>query len=246
MDAVVHLSGEPVGTRWSAARKVRIRQSRIESTRLLSETIAGLTRKPQVLISASAIGIYGSRGDEILTEATPPTHAATDFLASVVRQWEAAAEPARAARVRVVHPRFGIVLSPQGGALEKMLPAFRWGTGARMGDGRQWMSWVSIDDAVEALEHCLNHAELEGPVNVTAPEPVTNADFTRVLGQVLSRPTRFRIPAGVLRLALGAMAEGTILASARVLPVKLLESGYRFHHPTLDRALRAVLGAGGH
>lgn len=243
VDAVVHLSGEPVGARWSPGRKVRIRRSRVESTRLLSETIAGLARKPEVLISASAIGIYGNRGDEVLTEASPPTSDPGDFLASVVRQWEDAAESARSAGVRVVHPRFGVVLSRQGGALEKLLPAFRMGVGGRMGDGRQWMSWVSLDDAAGAIEHGLMTAGLQGPVNVTAPEPATNADFTRTLGQVLSRPTRFRIPSGVLRLALGEMACGTILASARVLPAKLLGSGYRFHHSTLDRALRDVVGA---
>jgi uncharacterized protein (TIGR01777 family) len=198
-----------------------------------------------VLISASAIGIYGNRGDEVLTEASAPTSDAGDFLASVVRQWEAAAEPARSAGARIVHPRFGVVLSQKGGALEKLLPAFRMGAGARIGDGRQWMSWVSVDDAAGAIEHSLITAELEGPVNVTAPEPVTNAEFTRILGQVLSRPTLFRIPARALQLALGEMASGTILASARVLPAKLLGSGYQFRHSTLKQALRDVLGAQG-
>jgi uncharacterized protein (TIGR01777 family) len=246
VDAVVHLSGEPVGARWTPARKLRIRESRVESTRLLSETLDRLSHPPAVLISASAIGVYGDRGDEILTEAADLGPESGDFLASVVRDWEAAAEPARGAGVRVVHPRFGIVLSSRGGALRQLLPAFRWGAGARMGDGSQWMSWISLDDAAGAVEHCLENGDVKGPVNVTAPEPVTNREFTRVLGQVLSRPARLRIPASVLRLALGEMAAGTVLASARVVPAKLLASGYQFRHVSLAQALRDVLGRAGH
>jgi uncharacterized protein len=207
----------------------------------LSETIVRLSRRPAVLISASAIGAYGDRGDEVITEASAPTPAADDFLGAVVRDWEAAAQPARAAGVRVVHPRFGIVLSPRGGALKQMLPSFRWGAGARMGSGRQWMSWVSLDDAAGAVEHCIENSELNGPVNITAPEPVTNEEFTRTLGMILSRPAALRIPAWALRLALGEMATGTVLASARVIPEKLLATGYRFFHPSLADALRDVL-----
>jgi uncharacterized protein (TIGR01777 family) len=241
VDAVVHLAGENVGARWTSARKARIRDSRVQGTRLVSESIARLRRPPRVLVSASAIGIYGNRGDEILTEASEPGDA-SDFLVSVAREWEAAAEPARSAGVRVVHSRFGIVLSPKGGALKKMLPPFRLGLAGRLGPGSQWMSWISIDDAVAAIYHLLLTDSLNGPVNVTAPEPRTNADFTRALGRVLGRPTPFPVPAAALRIALGEMADGTILASTRALPTRLLESGFQFQQPDLDRALRHVLG----
>jgi uncharacterized protein (TIGR01777 family) len=240
-DAVVHLSGENVGARWTTARKARIRSSRVASTRLLSETLAGLQRPPHVLISASAIGIYGDRGDEVLTEESPPGDPDRDFLVSVTREWEKAAEPARVEGIRVVHPRFGVVLSPAGGALRKILLPFRWGLGARLGNGKQWMSWISIDDAVEAVHQALVDDGLEGPVNVTSPEPLTNRDFTRTLARVLSRPALFAVPESALRLALGEMAGGTILSSARVVPTRLLQAGYRFGHPDLESALRHVL-----
>jgi uncharacterized protein len=241
VDGVVHLAGENVGARWTRARKARIRDSRVRGTRLVSETLARLKQPPAVLVSASATGIYGSRGDEQLTEASA-TGNPHDFLVSVAREWEAAAQPAGSAGIRVVHPRFGLVLSPKGGALKKMLPVFRLGLGGKLGDGSQWMSWVSIDDVVGAILHALATATLRGPVNVTAPEPVTNRDFTRILGRVLRRPAPFAVPAAALRLALGEMAVGTVLASARALPSRLLESGYRFQHPDLDSALRHVLG----
>jgi uncharacterized protein (TIGR01777 family) len=240
-DAVVHLSGENVGARWTTARKARIRSSRVASTRLLSETLAGLQRPPHVLISASAIGIYGDRGDEVLTEESPPGDPNRDFLVAVTRDWEKAAEPARVEGIRVVHPRFGVVLSPAGGALRKMLLPFRLGLGARLGSGKQWMSWISIDDAVEAVHQALVDDGLQGPVNVTAPEPLTNRDFTRTLARVLSRPALFAVPESALRLALGEMAGGTILSSARVVPTRLLQAGYRFGHPDLESALRHVL-----
>jgi uncharacterized protein len=240
-DAVVHLAGENVGARWTAARKARIRTSRIASTRLLSETIARLQPRPAVLISASAVGIYGNRRDELLTEVSPPGDP-NEFLVSVAQEWERAADPARAAGVRVVHTRFGLVLSPDGGALKKMLPPFRLGLGGRLGSGRQWMSWISIDDVIGAILHALSSPGLRGSVNVTSPEPVTNRDFTRILGRVLGRPTPFPVPALILRLALGEMAEGALLASARVLPSQLLKSGYRFNYPDLESALRHVLG----
>ncbi len=241
LDAVVHLAGENIGVRWTSARKARIRNSRVQGTRLLSEALARTYRRPQVLVSGSALGIYGDRGDEILTEKTRPGPA-DDFLAMVGQEWENAAEPALRAGIRVVHPRFGIVLSADGGALGKMLLPFRLGLGGRLGDGSQWMSWISIDDVAGALLHVLLNAGLSGPVNVTAPEPVRNRDFTRTLGRVLSRPTLFPVPAAALRLVLGEMADSTLLASARMLPERLLGSGYRFAHPDLETALRHVLG----
>jgi uncharacterized protein len=241
VDAVIHLAGENVGARWTPARKARIRGSRVRGTALLSDALARMRRRPVVLVSASAVGIYGSRGDEILTENSSPGDSNTDFLAGLAQEWERAAEPARVTGVRVVHPRFGLVLSPAGGALKKMLLPFRLGVGGRLGSGSQWMSWISIDDAVGAIHHVLVTESFSGPVNVVAPQPVRNRDFTRVLGQVLSRPTPFRVPAAALRLALGEMADGTILASIRALPKRLLASGYRFEHPDIETALREVL-----
>jgi uncharacterized protein (TIGR01777 family) len=241
MDEVVHLAGENVGARWTSARKARIRDSRVNGTRLLSETLARLRQPPAALVSASAVGIYGNRGGEILTEASHPGDP-SDFLVSVALQWEAAAEAASAAGIRVVHPRFGVVLSPKGGALKKMLPPFRLGLGGRIGPGSQWMSWISIDDAVGVILHALSTDTLRGAVNATAPAPLTSRDFTRILGRVLRRPTPFTLPGPVLRLALGEMADSTLLTSARVLPSRLLESGYRFRHPDLESALRHVLG----
>jgi len=240
LDAVVHLAGENVGMRWTRARKARIRDSRVQSTRLLSEALARTRRHPQVLVSASAVGIYGDRGDEILTESSAPGPG-EDFLAALGQEWENAAAPARTAGIRVVHPRLGMALSPAGGALGKMLLPFRLGLGGRLGEGSQWMSWISIDDVAGALLHLVLNGALSGPVNVTAPEPVRNRDFTRTLGRVLSRPTPLPVPSAALRLVLGEMADSTLLASTRVLPERLLESGYRFAHPDLETALRHVL-----
>jgi len=240
IDAVVHLAGENIAARWTASRMARIRNSRTEGTRLLSTAIGRLDPKPRVLVSASAIGIYGNRGDENLTE-TSPLGDPRNFLVSIAREWEAAAEPARAQGIRVVHPRFGIVLSTAGGALKKMLPVFRLGLGGRLGTGAQWMSWIAIDDAVGVIVHAFHDNTLGGPVNATAPEPVTNAEFTRRLGEALGRPTPFPVPAAALRLAFGKMAEGTILASARVLPSRLQQTGYRFVDPELSGALRHLL-----
>jgi uncharacterized protein (TIGR01777 family) len=242
LDAVIHLAGENVGTRWTAARKRRIRESRVSGTRLLSQTISRLRKPPWVLISASAVGIYGDRGDEILTEESTLGDPSSHFLASVCQEWEASVEPARAAGVRVVHPRFGVVLSPAGGALGKMLLPFRLGLGGRVGPGTQWLSWISIDDAVGAINHALETESLRGPFNAAGPNPVTNRDFTRTLGRVLRRPTPFPVPAAALRLALGEMADETLLASARAVPAKLLQSGYQFRYPDLEGALRHVLG----
>lgn len=241
VDAVIHLAGENVGARWTAARKQRIRGSRLAGTRLVSEALARTGRRPRVLVSASAVGIYGSRSEEILTENSSLGDADQDFLAKVGQEWEAAAEPARAAGIRVVHPRFGLVLSPDGGALKKMLLPFRLGLGGRLGSGAQWMSWVSLNDAVGAVLHVLALESFSGPVNVVAPEPARNREFTAVLGRVLARPTPFAVPAAALRLVLGEMADATLLASTRVRPKRLLAAGYRFEHPDLEAALRYLL-----
>ena len=244
-DAVVHLSGENVGARWTTERKARIRSSRVASTRLLSETLAGLQRPPEVLVSASAVGIYGDRGDEVLNEQSPAGDPNRNFLVSVTQEWERAAEPARVEGIRVVHPRFGVVLSAAGGALRKMLLPFRLGLGGCFGSGKQWMSWISIDDAAEAVHRALLDEALQGPINVTAPGPVTNRDFTRTLARVLSRPAPFAVPAAALRFALGEMAEGTILSSTLAVPATLLQADFRFSHPDLESALRHVLHRGG-
>jgi uncharacterized protein (TIGR01777 family) len=241
VDAVVHLAGENIGTRWTTASKARILDSRARGTRLLSTAIARLQPRPEVLVSASAIGIYGNRGNETLTEESPPGDPSRDFLVAVCQEWEAGADPARAAGIRVVHPRFGVVLSRAGGALRKMLPVFRLGLGGRLGSGSQWMSWISRDDAVGVIQHALIERALVGPVNATAPEPVSNAEFTRRLGEALGRPTPFRVPASALRLAFGAMADSTVLTSTRVLPARLQRTGYRFVDPELPAALRHVL-----
>jgi uncharacterized protein (TIGR01777 family) len=241
IDAVVHLAGENIGTRWTTATRARIRDSRVQGTRLLSTAIAQLQPRPEVLVSASAVGIYGNRGDERLTEESAPGDPSRDFLVSVCQEWEAAADTARVAGIRVVHPRFGVVLSRAGGALKRMLPVFRLGLGGRLGSGSQWMSWISRGDVVGIIGHALIERALVGPVNATAPEPVTNAEFTRRLGEALGRPTPFRVPAAALRLAFGAMAGSTLLASTRVLPARLQRIGYGFGNPELRGALRHVL-----
>jgi uncharacterized protein (TIGR01777 family) len=241
VDGVIHLAGENIGVRWTRSRRARIRESRVRGTRLLSETLAGLAQPPRVLISASAVGIYGNRGNQPLTESTPPGDPTRDFLVAVCREWEAAADPARAAGIRVVHPRFGLVLTPEGGALRKLLLPFRLGLGGRIGSGNHWMSWVALTDVTDALVHMLSAKSLEGPVNVSAPEPVTNRDFTRALGRVLGRPTILPVPAAALRAVFGEMADRTLLSSARVLPARLIESGYHFTYPGLEGALRSML-----
>src|SRR3712207_6401135 len=214
-------------------------ESRREGTRLLSETIAGLPEPPEVLISASAVGYYGDRGNELLREESEP---GSDFLAEVCRAWEAAADPAREAGIRVVHPRNGIVLSTEGGALARTLPIFKLGGGGRIGSGRQWWSWVAIDDVVGAILHALTDDSAAGPVNVVSPNPLTNAEYTRVLGKVLNRPTIFPLPAPAARLALGEVADALLLASQRVEPAKLKDTGYEFRYPELEGALRHLLG----
>lgn len=245
LDGVVHLAGENIAARWTTRRKKRIRDSRVIGTRFLCETLARLGRPPRVLVSASAVGIYGDRGDEILTEESPLAAQPADFLADVAREWETATEPARAAGIRVVNLRFGIVLTPAGGALAKLLPPFRLGLGGRIGSGRQWMSWIGIDDVVGAIHHALMTDSLSGPVNVTSPHPRTNQEFTAALGRVLRRRPRVAVPAEAVRLALGEMGQVALLSSSRVLPVRLQESGYAFRHPHLPGALRFLLGAAG-
>ena len=240
VDAVVHLAGENIAEgRWTEARKTRLRTSRIGPTRLLAETVARLKRKPRVLVSASAIGYYGDRGEAWLTEKDAP---ADDFLGGLAAEWEAAAEPAAEAGIRLVHLRTGIVLTPAGGALGKMLLAFKAGLGGVMGQGTQYMSWVAIDDLLSVIHHALDHEDVAGPVNAVAPSPVTNTEFTKTLGRVLGRPTIAPVPALALRLLFGEMAEATLLASTRVRPERLRATGYRFRFPELDGALRHLLG----
>jgi len=242
VDVVVHLAGESIASaRWTGERKRTIRQSRVVGTGLLARTLAALDRKPRLLVSASAIGIYGNRADASLTESDPP---GTGFLAELGRDWEGAVLPASQAGIRVVLPRFGIVLASKGGALAKMLPPFRLGIGGRLGSGRQWMSWLSIDDAVGIIEHAIAHPELSGPVNAVAPEPVTNAEFTRSLGTVLGRPAVLPVPTFALELLFGEMAGEALLGSQRVLPRRLEETGYAFRDPLLLPALRRLLTTG--
>lgn len=241
LDAVVHLAGAPIGTRWTEENKRRIRDSRVDGTRLLAETLAAVDGGPGVLVCGSAVGFYGyDRGDERLTEGA---ESGGGFLADVVRRWEHAADPAREAGLRVVHVRTGLVQSPAGGTLQLQFPLFQLGAGGRLGSGSQWMSWVSIDDIVGIFHHALTTPELHGAVNGTAPEPVTNAEFTRVLGRVLGRPTLLPVPRQGPVLLLGEQgATETAFASQRVLPAGAERSGYAFRHPTLETALRHVLG----
>lgn len=237
-DAVVHLAGETIDGRWTSAKKRRIRQSRVVGTTLVAETIAGLDVPPAVLVSASAINYYGDRGHDVITEQTPP---GSSFLAGVCVEWEGAARPAAEAGVRVVHPRTGIVLTPAGGALARMLPVFRLFAGGRLGSGEQMWSWITLADEVAALEYLIEH-DLEGPVNLTAPAPVSNRQFAAVLGQVLGRPAVLPAPAFALRTVLGEMAEELVLTSIDIRPQVLTRSGFTFAHAELGPALRAVLG----
>jgi hypothetical protein len=241
LDAVVHLAGENVGSgRWTAARKAAIRDSRVKGTRLLCEALAGLARPPETLVCASAVGYYGDRGEEVLTEESPP---GAGFLPEVCREWEAASGPAARKGIRVVALRFGMVLSPKGGALSRMLPLFRAGLGGVIGGGRQYVSWVALDDLPNIILHTLQRGDLRGPVNAVAPRPVTNREFTEALGKALSRPTPLPVPAFALRLAVGGeMADALLLSSARVVPKRLIDTGYTFLSPELEPALRRLLG----
>jgi uncharacterized protein (TIGR01777 family) len=238
-DAVVHLAGEDIsGGTWTSAKKARIRQSRVDGTRLLARTLASLDRPPKVLACASAIGYYGNRGDEVLTEQSEP---GVGFLASVCRDWEAAATPAGEAGIRVAHLRFGVVLSPAGGALARMLGPFKMGVGGALGSGRQYVSWVALDDALGAIGHVLSTRQLQGAVNVASPRPVTQSEFARTLGRVLGRPTVLPMPAFAVRLMFGEMGDELLLASQRLEPARLLASGYAFGFPELEPALRHLL-----
>jgi len=237
-DAVIHLAGESIVGRWTEAKKRRVRESRVQGTRNLAEALAAAPLRPRLLISASAIGYYGDRGDETLGEHSP---SGNGFLPEVCREWEAAAEPAAKAGIRTVQMRFGLVLSPSGGALQKMLPPFRMGIGGNMGNGRQWWSWVDIDDLVGAIQHVIKTDTLRGPVNVVAPSPARNAEFTKTLASVLSRPAIFPMPAFAARLVFGQMGDELLLASQRVEPAKLMASGYVFQKPDLRSALSAIL-----
>jgi uncharacterized protein len=237
--AAVHLSGANLaGRRWSSAYKQEILDSRVKSTHAIATLLAGLRPKPAVLVCASATGIYGGRGDELLTEASLP---GTGFLPEVCQAWEDATQPATEAGIRVVHLRFGVVLSPAAGALAKMLPVFRAGLGGKLGSGRQWISWVALPDAVRVIEFALQTASLSGPVNLVAPNPVTNLEFTRALGRAVHRPTLLQVPAFALRLGFGEMAKATILESTRVMPACLSASGFKFEYPELAAGLRALL-----
>jgi uncharacterized protein len=239
MDAVVHLAGENIASRrWTVEQRTRLRDSRIEGTRLLAKTLAALQRPPRVLVCASASGFYGNRADEILTEASS---AGTGFLADLCRDWEAAADAARQAGIRTVHLRLGMILSAQGGALARMLTVFKAGLGGRVGSGEQWWSWIAIEDACRVIQQVIQDTHIQGPVNTVAPQPVTNAEFTATLARVLRRPAVLPIPVFLARLGLGEMADALLLASTRLQPAKLLAAGFVFEQPDLESALTRIL-----
>lgn len=233
LEAVIHLAGEPIFGRWNDRKKQEIRNSRLIPTRFLAQSLAELNAPPKVFLCASAVGYYGSRGREILTEQSPPGEG---FLAEVCRQWEAACDPARQAGIRTVHLRFGMVLG-EGGALEQMLPIFRKGLGGPLGNGQQWMSWICIQDVIEALRFCMENESIAGPVNITAPHPVQNKDFTGILGRTLHRPAVIPAPRPVLRIKFGQLADEVLLASTRAVPEKLSAAGFEFRFPALEAAL---------
>jgi hypothetical protein len=236
-DAVIHLAGETIVGRWTPEKKTKIRDSRVLGTRNLAQACAQATSKPRVFLCSSAIGYYGDRADEILNESSAP---GTGFLSDVCREWESATQPAADAGIRTVQMRTGVVLTPKGGALAKMLLPFKLGVGGRIGTGKQWMSWIDIQDMVGAILHILN-SELRGPVNMVAPNPVTNSEFTKTLGSVLSRPTIFPMPAPAVKIIFGEMGETVLLGSQRVQPAQLVSSGYRFRFTTLGESLVSLL-----
>jgi uncharacterized protein (TIGR01777 family) len=243
IEAVVHLAGENIAAgRWTAEKKSRIRNSRVQGTRVLCEALAQLVHPPRVLVSASAIGYYGDCGERLLQEESRP---GTDFLAEVCRAWEAATAPAEQAGIRVVYVRLGVVLSTAGGALARMLTPFKMGCGGVIGTGRQYMSWIALDDVVRIIHHALVTDALRGPVNTVAPHPVRNREFTKTLGRVLWRPTLCPLPSFMARALFGEMADALLLASVRVAPARLGDIGYRFCYPELEGALRHVLGKAG-
>ena len=237
---MIHLAGEGIAEgRWTEERKQRIRESRVRGTRLLAEAVAAARGGPHVLVSASAIGLYGERGEETLTESSAPGRG---FLPEVAAAWEAATRPAEEAGVRVVRVRIGLLLSPRGGLLQRMLLPFRLCVGGRLGSGRQWMSWIAMDDLLEVFRRTLTDPDLRGAVNAVAPEPARNREFTRTLARVLRRPAIIPVPAFALRLLYGQMADELILASARVVPGALFAVGHQFRFPSLEPALRHLLG----
>ena len=239
LDAVVHLAGESIASgRWTDSKKRAIRESRVKGTTLLSEALAQLSRPPSVFLSASAIGFYGDRGDELLTEQSAPGE---DFLSSVCVEWENATKPAIEKGIRTIHTRFGVILDAGGGALAQMLTPFRMGIGGRVGTGKQWMSWIALGDVVNGLKFLIADEPVHGAVNFVAPNPVTNAEFTKTLGRVLSRPTLFPVPAFGARLAFGELADALLLSSQRVEPGVLADKGFLFSWPTLEPALRHLL-----
>lgn len=240
IDAVIHLAGDNIAEgRWNDEKKARIRDSRVNGTSLLAGALAGLSEKPKVLVCASAIDYYGDRGDDVMTESSPP---ADDFLGRVCVEWETAADPARDAGIRVVHTRIGMVLSAEGGALGKQLLPFKLCLGGVIGSGDQYISWIAREDLVRVLRYAVETDSLTGPVNAVAPNPVTNRTYTKTLGRVLSRPTIFPMPGFAARLAFGEMADALLLSSTRVDPARLRESGFEYRHPELEGALRTVLG----
>jgi uncharacterized protein (TIGR01777 family) len=237
--AAVHLSGANLAAqRWTSAYKAEIAESRVKPTQAIANLLAGLQSKPEVLVCASATGIYGDRGDEELSEASL---LGSGFIPDLCLAWEAATRPAEDAGIRVVHLRFGVALSPQGGALKQMLPVFRLGLGGRLGSGRQWISWIALPDVTRVIEFVLQTRNLTGPVNVVAPKPVTNLEFTRSLAGALRRPAVLLVPGFALRLALGEVVDSTILQSERAIPARLNAAGFHFEYPELDGALRALL-----
>ena len=241
-DVVVHLAGESIASgRWTGEKKREILESRVKGTLLLSESLARLSRPPSVFLSASAIGYYGDRDDELLTEQSAPGN---DFLSKVCIEWEDATKPASEKGIRTVHSRFGIILDDKGGALAKMLTPFRMGIGGRIGSGKQWMSWIALDDVVGGLKFLMGETSTRGPVNFVAPNPVTNAEFTTTLGRALRRPTWFPVPEFGVRLAFGEMADALLLSSQRVEPTVLKSKGFVFRWPMLDAALRHILSRG--
>lgn len=238
-EAVIHLAGDSIAAgRWTSAKKDRIRNSRVHGTRILSQALAKQFHPPKTFITASAIGFYGHRGDEPLSEASLK---GTGFLSDVCFEWEAAADTAKDKGIRVAHARIGIVLGPGGGALAKMLLPFKMGMGGKLGSGEQFMSWVSVDDVIRALDFSLTHQNIRGPFNVTAPTPVTNEEFTKTLGKVLHRPTILPAPGFGLRLLLGEMADALLLSSTRVYPSKLEDAGFKFTYSNLETALQSIL-----
>ena len=240
IDTVIHLAGENIAEgRWNKQKKQRIRSSRVEATALLARTISALEPKPKIMLSASGIGFYGDRGDRIITESDP---AGVGFLADVSREWEAATRAAETTGIRVVHMRIAPVLSPNGGMLKRMLPAFRLGLGATLGSGKQYMSWITIDDVVRAMDFLLQTETLEGPVNLCTPHPVSNREFTKTLGRILHRPAVFRIPHPILKILFGELADKELVASSRAIPDRLIKSGFKFEYPELEKGLHHLLG----